>query len=229
MKRIGRPALSVEDQQAFDAHVATLRQLNDEEENAQVAAVKATGTLRDRTINALLLHRDIRARELCILTRKQVHQGKRNGMLCIVGNRNKIRDVPCNETTRVSLQTYLAPQPMCSLSLFSSEKMHEALPERVLRNFIKKYTRSANVADVSPHNLRHHLCYLMAEVIFLCRLAPTMGHDSLDTMKLYSRDQERPLTRGGENCLGLKTPAILVLEHRYCLTAVLLMDVSSLS
>jgi site-specific recombinase XerD len=63
--------------------VVILRRLNDEEESEQVAAVKVTGTLRKRTINALLLQRDIRARELCILTRKQMHQSKRKGMLTI--------------------------------------------------------------------------------------------------------------------------------------------------
>ena len=140
MKRIARLALSVEDQQALDAYVATLRKLNDEGGNAQVAAFKATGTLRDWTINTLLLHRGLRARELCILTRKQVHRGKRNGMLCIFGKRNKIRDVQLNAITRRSLKTYLAPQPVCSLSLFSSEKTHEALTERMLRYFIQKYT-----------------------------------------------------------------------------------------
>lgn len=41
------------------------RHLNDDEEDALVAAVNATGTLRDRAIITLLFHTGLRARELC--------------------------------------------------------------------------------------------------------------------------------------------------------------------
>jgi len=47
------------------------RHLNDDEKDALVAAVNATGTLRDQTIITLLLHTGLRAQELCTLTRQQ--------------------------------------------------------------------------------------------------------------------------------------------------------------
>ena len=89
----------------------TPRHLIDEEESALVAAVNATGTLRDRTIITLLLHTGLRARELCTLTRKQVYLSKRNGTLRIFGKRNKVRDVPLNATARSLLGTYLETLP----------------------------------------------------------------------------------------------------------------------
>ena len=70
------------------------RHLDDDEEGALLAAVNATGTLRDRTMITLLLQAGLRAQELCTLTYKQVHLGKRNGTLRIVGKRKKVRDVP---------------------------------------------------------------------------------------------------------------------------------------
>src|SRR5438128_1380644 len=54
----------------------TPRHLSDDEEDAPVAAVNTSGTLRDRTIITLLLHTGLRAKELCTLTCKQVHVGK---------------------------------------------------------------------------------------------------------------------------------------------------------
>lgn len=60
------------------------RHLNDDEEDVLVAAVYATGTLRDQTIITLLLHTGLRAQELCSLTRQQIHLGKRNGTLRIM-------------------------------------------------------------------------------------------------------------------------------------------------
>jgi len=57
----------------------TPQRLSNDEEDALVAAINARGTLRDQTIITLLLHTGLRAEELCSLTCKQVHVGKRNG------------------------------------------------------------------------------------------------------------------------------------------------------
>ena len=169
------------------------RHLSDEEESALVAAVNASGTLRDRTIIILLLHTGLRARELCTLTRKQVHLGKRNGTLRIIGKCNKERSVPLNATARSILGTYLETLPEGSSYLFPSEKTQEALTERALGHLITKYARQAHIVDVSPHDLRHRFGYCMAEVVPLHRLAQIMEHDSLDTTILYIRGTKQDL------------------------------------
>lgn len=76
------------------------RHLSDEEEEALVAAVNATGTPRDQTIITLLLHTGLHAQELCTLTHQQLHLSKRQGTLRIVGKRKKMREVPLNATAR---------------------------------------------------------------------------------------------------------------------------------
>lgn len=174
------------------------RHLNDDEEDALVAAVNATGTLRDRAIITLLFHTGLRARELCTLTRKQVHLGKRNGTLRIIGKRNKARDVPLNTTARSILGSYLETLPKESVYLFPSGKTQEALTERALGHLITKYARRAHLIDVSPHDLRHRFGYRMAEVVPLHRLAQIMGHDSLDTTMLYIRGTKQDLQRDVE-------------------------------
>jgi integrase/recombinase XerC len=168
------------------------RHLSDEED-ALVAAVNATGTLRDQAIITLLLHTGLRAQELCTLTRQQVHLGKWNGTLHIVGKRKKVRDVPLNATARSILNNYFATLPPECLYLFPSEKTQKALTGRALGHLITKYARAAHVADVSPHDLRHRFGYRMAEVVPLHRLAQIMGHDSLDTTMLYIRGTKQDL------------------------------------
>ncbi len=174
------------------------RHLDDDEEGALLAAVNATGTLRDRTIITLLLHTGLRAQELCTLTCKQVHLGKRNGTLRIVGKRKKVRDVPLNATARSILSAYLGTLPAESCYLFPSEKTQGALTERALGHLITKYARRAKLADVSPHDLRHRFGYRMAEVVPLHRLAQIMGHDSLDTTMLYIRGTKQDLQQDVE-------------------------------
>ncbi len=169
------------------------RHLSDEEENALVAAVNATGTQRDQTIITLLLHTGLRAQELCTLTRQQVHLGKRSGRLHIIGKRMKVRDVPLNAAARSILGKYLTTLPQECQYLFPSEKTRKVLTGRALGNLITKYAIQAQVADVSPHDLRHRFGYLMAEVVPLHRLAQIMGRDSLDTTIFYIRGTKQDL------------------------------------
>jgi integrase/recombinase XerD len=174
------------------------RHLSDEEESALVATVNAIGTMRDRTIIILLLHTGLRAQELCTLTRKQVHVGRRNGTLRIIGKRHKVRDVPLNATARSILSAYLETLPKECTYLFPSEKTQEALTERALGHLITKYARLAHLEDVSPHDLRHRFGYRMAEVVPLHRLAQIMGHDSLDTTMLYMQGTKQDLQHDAE-------------------------------
>lgn len=120
------------------------RHLEDEEEDALIAAVNEHGTLRDRTIITLLLHTGLRAEELCTLTRKQVHVGKRNGTLRIIGKRKKERSVPLNASARSALLKYLEAQPQERTYLFPSEKTGKALTERALGHLVTFEPESAN-------------------------------------------------------------------------------------
>ncbi len=174
------------------------RHLEDEEEQALVAAVTNEGTLRDRVLIILLLHTGLRAREMCQLRRDQVKLGKRGGTLEVIGKRNKYREVPLNVTARKVLEEYLPTLAPSTIFLFPSGKTKQGLSERALGYIIKKYAASANLVDVSPHDLRHRFGYRMAESVPLHRLAQIMGHDSLDTTRLYIQGTRHDLQQAVE-------------------------------
>jgi len=94
------------------------RHLDDQEEQAVVAAVTKEGTLRDRVLIVLLLYTGLRAREICHLRRDQVKLGKRSGTLEVIGKRNKYHEVPLNTTARKVLEEYLTTLPSQSIWLF---------------------------------------------------------------------------------------------------------------
>ncbi len=177
---------------------STPRHLDDQEEQALVAAVTKAGTLRDRTLIVLLLHTGLRAREICQLRRDQVKLNKRSGSLEIIGKRNKYREVPLNATARKVIEEYLPTLPADAVFLFPSGKTKGTLSERALGYIIKKYATSAKLADVSPHDLRHRFGYRMAESVPLHRLAQIMGHDSLDTTRLYIQGTKQDLQQAVE-------------------------------
>jgi len=175
-----------------------LRHLEDKEEQALVAAVTNEGTLRDRVLFVLLLHTGLRAREMCQLRRDQVKLSKRSGTLEVIGKRNKYRDVPLNATVRSILEEYLPTLPTDAVFLFPSRKRAAALSERALGYIIKKYADAAHLADVSPRDLRHRFGYRMAEAVPLHRLAQIMGHDSLDTTRIYVQGTKHDLQHAVE-------------------------------
>jgi site-specific recombinase XerD len=82
--------------------------------------------------------------------------------------------------------------------LFPSEKTKGALSERMLGYIVKKYAAVAKLADVSPHDLRHRFGYRMAESVPLHQLAQIMGHDSLDTTRLYIQGTRHDLQQAVE-------------------------------
>jgi integrase/recombinase XerC len=177
---------------------AAPRHLDDQEEQALLSAVTKRGILRDRVLIVLLLHTGLRARELCRLRRDQVKLGKRSGSLEIIGKRNKYREVPLNATARKVLEEYLPTLPADSVFLFPSGKTKGTLSERALGYIIKKYASVAKLHDVSPHDLRHRFGYRMAESVPLHRLAQIMGHDSLDTTRLYIQGTKQDLQQAVE-------------------------------
>ncbi len=164
------------------------RHLDDQEEQALVAAVTEAGSLRDRAIVVLLLHTGLRARELCTLTRAHVRLDKRSGMIWVLGKGNKYREISLNATARAALLAYdpsLKEPSDDPTPLFRSEKRHTQLTGRGLGYLVQKYAEQAHVRNVSPHALRHRFGYRMAASIPLHRLAQLMGHDSLDTTMRY--------------------------------------------
>jgi integrase/recombinase XerD len=175
------------------------RHLDDQEEQALIAAVTETGNARDRAIIVLMLHTGLRAKEVCTLTRAHVRLGKRSGTIVVCGKRNKYREIPLNATARAALQAYdpllSKPQPHDVTPLFLSEKRRAQLTERGLGYLVKKYAERAKVRDVSPHDLRHRFGYRMAASVPLHRLAQIMGHDSLDTTMIYVQATQSDLQK----------------------------------
>jgi integrase/recombinase XerD len=190
------------------------RHLDDQEEQRLLAAVTKAGNLRDRVLIVLLLHTGLRAREICRLRRDQVKLGKRSGLLEITGKRNTYREVPLNATARKVLEEYLPTLSPDGAFLFPSGKTKQALSERALGYLVKKYARVAKLPDVSPHDLRHRFGYRMAESVPLHRLAQIMGHDSLDTTKLYLQGhQARCAASCRDHCLDVKREIAYAGQH----------------
>lgn len=139
------------------------RKLSGWEEVALLAAVTKYGRPRDRTLLVTALHTGLRAEELCDLTPTDVKLAARSGHLTVYGKRNEYREVPLDGTAREALGAWLAPLPRGA---------SRRSPRGRWTYILATYAALAEIADVSPHDLRH-------------RFAQIMEHDSLDTTLIY--------------------------------------------
>ncbi len=169
------------------------RHLSDQEEEALVAAVEASGNLRDRTLIIVMLHTGLRVGEVCNLKQEQIIRGKRSGHLRVWGKHNKYREVPLNVTVRKALKEFQDTLPPTSGYLFLSQRTRDKLTPRAIGFIINKYVRQAGISNLRPHDLRHRFGYRMAERVPIHRLAQIMGHDSLDTTMIYVQGTQADL------------------------------------
>lgn len=174
------------------------RHLSDREEAALLAAVTAHGTPRDRALLITALHTGLRAAELCGLQRADVTIATRSGHFMVWGKRQKYREVPLNSTARAALAPWLATLRPDARCLFPSIKGGGPLTARALGYLVARYAALARVKDVSPHDLRHRFGYRMAKTVPLHRLAQIMGHDALDTTRLYVGGTKQDLQQAVE-------------------------------
>lgn len=178
--------------------VATPRHLSDTEESALMAAVMNGNNPRDKTMITLMLHTGLRAGEVCTLKRVDVHIGDKTGSLRVCGKRNKYRTIPLNATARATLRDYLHDfLPSDAEYVFLAQRTGQPMTERSLGRIVKDYGMKARIADLSPHDLRHRFAYRLAEgnKISLHRIAELLGHDSLDTTRIYIQSTQTDLQK----------------------------------
>ncbi len=99
---------------------------------------------------------------------------------------------------REALGTWLATLPEGAGWVFPSREGGGPLGERALGYLVARYAALAKVAHVSPHDLRHRFGYRMARTVPLHRLAQIMGHDSLDTTRIYVQGTAQDLQQAVE-------------------------------
>lgn len=175
------------------------RSITQRDEMRLVRAVERFGSLRDYTIIVLMLHTGLRAGEVCKLRWSDVTMKERSGELLIrASKRGKYRTVPLNLTARNLLRDYkdsLATANNQTDNVFPGRKGVEPLTPRNLGYLLQKYSRLAEVEHISPHDLRHRFAYKMSKEVDLHLLATIMGHDDINTTRVYTTPTKEDLAR----------------------------------
>jgi site-specific recombinase XerD len=168
---------------------------------------------RDYTILQMLLQTGMRIGECQALCWQDIAFKERMGIVLIrSGKGNKSRTVPLNSSIRAALAEYAAPilsceptakevakhwpqshEPRFTLPLWLSQKGNQLSSPAMWRVINRVVVECANRGLVregtKPHDLRHTFAhrYLQQHSGDLVGLARILGHESLDTTKIYTQ------------------------------------------
>jgi site-specific recombinase XerD len=186
------------------------RWLDRPEQLALLRAVRKSESSRDLAIVQTFLGSGLRISELAALTLDDLELSDRKGTLQVrAGKGTKAREIPLGKKTRQALSSYLAERPQMDGQLPEAERgrvfigQRGALKPRGLEYLIAKYVYQAQLEDCSAHTLRHTFAKnLVDSGTPLDQVAILMGHENLNTTKIYTRPSKQDLEKAVRRAAG---------------------------
>jgi len=192
---------------------ASPKGLKDKEVNALLRAAQRTRyPERDYAILQILVQTGMRIGECAALNYQDIRLGERSGSAAVRGGKgNKARTVPLNASARKALIDYSAlllkteatleailvlwptRQTNAPTPLWVSQKtgrLSTSAIQRMIDHLVRDGVEHGVVpADTSAHVLRHTFArnYLQENMSDVMGLATLLGHNSLDTTRIYSQ------------------------------------------
>ena len=165
----------------------------DVERRRLVRQAEKDGLMADAIVT-MLLNTGLRVDELVTLTWQCVTLQARSGWIDIVGKGDKRRRLPLNAEARKALDA-IRPIPLddAGSAVFCGKR--GPYTARGIEYLVAELGRRANVPDVFPHRFRHDTARRLIESVDLPTVAAWLGHERLDTVRIYSQPDEAALER----------------------------------
>lgn len=180
-------------------------QLGELRAKGDASAPGAIWPKRDRALVRLLLAAGLRLSEASALRLADVEIKPRSGSVTVrSGKGNKRRVVPLNADARKALGEWLEvrdcdPARAAEEALFLSQK-GGALSARAMAEVVATLGSKAGLAGLHPHILRHSCAKnLVDQGIGIEKVAMILGHESLETTRLYTMPSEGDLQAAVES------------------------------
>lgn len=172
--------------------------LDKKQQYALLRAVQEEGRARDVALITLMLHTGLRVSEVARLKVGDVDISPRKGALTVRGGKGgKYREVPLNADARQALGAYLAERPEIKDGerLFVGQR-GESLQSPGIYYLVGRYAYDARLEGVTPHTLRHTFGKNLVDAgVSLDRVAQLLGHESVDTTRIYTTPSAQDLQR----------------------------------
>ncbi len=179
------------------------RWLSHKDQLALLRPVRRSTNPRDLALIQVMLGTGLRISEVAALKVSDVEIGERSGWVRVrQGKGMKARSVPLSLQVRKDLEAYLeARKKEDEVRLFLGQR--GPLSEWGIHAVVKKYAYQAHLEDVTAHTLRHSFGKNLVEAETpLDQVATLLGHESLNTTRIYTQPSERDLERAVRRAAG---------------------------
>ena len=179
--------------------------LTEKEQRRLLRAVRQYGgrnTARDMALIRLGLDAGLRLSEIADLTLDDLDLGERQGWVRVrFGKGGKARELPLSLEARKALRAWLEERKKHPYAddphLFLGQR--GPLSGAGIYRIVTKYGRMADIAGLTPHTLRHTFAKNLIDAGRpLTVVAALMGHETLDTLAIYTRPSREDLQRAIE-------------------------------
>lgn len=155
--------------------------------------------LRNIAIVEVLYASGIRIGELCRLNRNSI----RNRQFTVVGKSKEPRLCFINPRAEKALETYMKARIDNNPALFISNQNERRITPGNVRKVFQNACDRSDFESIHPHTIRHSFAtHLLEKNVDLRYIADLMGHQSLDTTKIYTHYTNPKLKRIYEIAMG---------------------------
>ena len=167
------------------------------EEFIEVVAQKRRGyaeinRLRNIAIARVLFSSGIRVSELCTLNRNSI----RNRQFSIIGKSKEPRLCFITPEAEEAIKKYLEERTDKNPALFISNETENRITPGTIRRIFQNACNRSEFEGVHPHTLRHSFATtLLDKGVDLIYISQLLGHESLDTTKMYTHYSNPKLKR----------------------------------
>lgn len=146
--------------------------------------------LRNIAIVEVLISSGLRNSELCALNRTSI----RDLQMTVVGKSKNPRICFIGSQAQQAINDYLRTRTDKNPALFISNQNEKRITPQNLQRIFKNITQDITSTRFTPHSLRHFFAtYLLDKGVDLCYISDLMGHESLDTTKIYTHYSNKKL------------------------------------
>jgi site-specific recombinase XerD len=177
--------------------------LDPKQQLALLRAVRKGKCARDVAMVELMMKAGLRVSELANLMLDDVELSERVGKVIVrSGKGGKYREVPLSKDVRHALAVYLETREEDgSGRLFLGQR--GPLNAAGVQYLVAKYAYQARLDQVTPHTLRHTFGKNLVDGrVSLEQVAALLGHESLDTVLIYTRPSQQDLERAVRKAAG---------------------------
>lgn len=177
--------------------------LDEKEQLALLRVVRMSDNRRDLAIIQTLRRTGLRVSELVALRGDDIIIGEHSGTVRIrQGKGTKARRIPLSKDARQALSGYLEER-----KAYEEERIflgqRGPLTEKGIWDIVKKYAYQARLENVTTHSLRHTFGKNLVNVSTpLDQVATLLGHESIETVRIYVTPSEKDLEKAVRRASG---------------------------